>query len=70
MFSPFVKRVVISHRPFPRLTFEDVMLSAPSMGDCTNDTMMISGIDGANTFPPSLCGMLTGQEGEGIFYED
>ena len=46
------------------------MLSAPSMGDCTNDTMMISGIDGANTFPPSLCGMLTGQEGEGIFYED
>lgn len=43
--------------------FEDVMLSAPMMGDCTNDTMMISGIDGANTFPPALCGALTGQEG-------
>merc|ERR1719499_1099107 len=38
------------------------MLSGPMMGDCTNDTLMISSIDGANTFPPSLCGDLTGQE--------
>merc|ERR1719480_356225 len=45
-----------------KLIFEDVMLSPPSMGDCTNDTMMVSGIDGANTFPPALCGSLTGQE--------
>lgn len=45
-----------------KLTFEDVMLSGPMMGDCTNDTLMISSIDGANTFPPSLCGDLTGQE--------
>ena len=48
-----------------RLTFEDVMLSDPMMGDCTNDTMMISQIDGANTFPPALCGTLTGQSGNG-----
>jgi len=45
-----------------KLIFEDVMLSPPSMGGCTNDTMMVSGIDGANTFPPALCGSLTGQE--------
>ena len=40
------------------------MLSAPMMGDCTNDTMMFSGLDSVsqNTVPPTLCGDLTGHE--------
>jgi len=47
-----------------KLTFEDFMLSAPMMGDCTNDTMMFSGLDSVsqNTVPPTLCGDLTGHE--------
>jgi len=46
-----------------RLEFEDVMVSDPAMGDCTNDTIMFSGFD-ANSMkvvPMSLCGTLTGQ---------
>jgi len=46
-----------------KLHFEDVMLSSPMMGDCTNDTMSISNVDGPSqsTVPPALCGTLTGQ---------
>jgi len=46
-----------------RIEFEDVMISDPAMGDCTNDTLMFSGFD-ANSMkvvPMSLCGTLTGQ---------
>ena len=47
-----------------RLTFEDVVLSAPLMGDCNNDSLTMSGLDGvsAATVPPALCGDLSGQE--------
>jgi len=46
-----------------RLEFENVMLSDPSMGDCTNDTLMISDVDAQSqkVIPMSLCGTLTGQ---------
>jgi len=46
-----------------RLDFEDVMLSQPMMGDCTNDTLMVSQVDGVSTavVPMTLCGTLTGQ---------
>lgn len=46
-----------------RLDFEDVMLSQPMMGDCTNDTLMVSQVDGvsAAVVPMTLCGTLTGQ---------
>jgi len=39
-------------------------LSDPMMGDCTNDTIMFSGLDPPSmaTVPPSLCGTLSGQE--------
>jgi len=46
-----------------RFEFEDVMISDPAMGDCTNDTLMFSGFD-ANSMkvvPMTLCGTLTGQ---------
>ena len=47
-----------------RFVFEDVVLSDPMMGDCTNDTIMFSGLDPPSmaTVPPSLCGTLSGQE--------
>lgn len=43
--------------------FEDVMVSDPAMGDCTNDTIMISGVDSPSmkVVPMVLCGGLTGQ---------
>jgi len=46
-----------------RLEFEDVMLSDPDMGDCTNDTLMLTGVDAvsAKVVPTALCGTLTGQ---------
>jgi len=46
-----------------RLDFEDVMLSQPMMGDCTNDTLMVSQVDAVSTavVPMTLCGTLTGQ---------
>jgi len=46
-----------------RLDFEDVMLSQPSMGECNNDTLMVSQVDGVSTavVPMTLCGTLTGQ---------
>ena len=39
------------------------------MGDCLNDTMRITGLDGvsAATVPASLCGDLTGHESKDIF---
>ena len=39
------------------------MLSQPMMGDCTNDTMMVSQVDAVSTavVPMTLCGTLTGQ---------
>ena len=51
-----------------RLHFEDVMLSSPMMGDCTNDTMSISNVDGPSqsTVPPALCGTLTGQTSKSL----
>lgn len=47
-----------------RLVFEDVMLTAPMMGSCDNDTVMVSGVDpvSVSTVPPALCGTLSGQE--------
>jgi len=46
-----------------RLDFEDVVLTGPMMGDCTNDTMMVSQVDGVSTavVPMTLCGTLSGQ---------
>jgi len=46
-----------------RLEFEDVVVSDPAMGDCTNDTIMVSGVDASSmkVVPMSLCGTLTGQ---------
>jgi len=46
-----------------RLDFEDVMLTGPNMGECSNDTMMVSQVDGvsAAVVPMTLCGTLTGQ---------
>jgi len=47
-----------------KILFEDVMLSAPAQGDCSNDTITISNIDAvsASTVPMNLCGTLSGQE--------
>ena len=47
-----------------KLTFEDVVLADPFLGDCLNDTMRITGLDGvsAATVPSSLCGDLTSHE--------
>lgn len=46
-----------------RLDFEDVSLTGPMMGECTNDTLMVSQVDGVSTavVPMTLCGTLTGQ---------
>jgi len=46
-----------------RLDFEVVELSAPMMGDCTNDTLTITGADPVTmkNLPTNLCGVLTGQ---------
>jgi len=46
-----------------RLEFEDVKVSNPAMGDCNNDTIMVSGVDSksAKVVPMTLCGQLTGQ---------
>jgi len=46
-----------------RFEFEDVMVSDPAMGDCTNDTIMFSGFDAVSmkVVPMTLCGSLTGQ---------
>jgi len=45
-----------------KIDFEDVVLSQPAMGDCTNDTLMIMNLDGVSTktVPSPLCGTLTG----------
>jgi len=47
-----------------KIEFEDVMLSAPDQGDCTNDTMLIMNVDpvSSNLIPMNLCGVLSGQE--------
>jgi len=46
-----------------RIEFEDVIVSDPAMGDCTNDTIMFSGFDAVSmkVVPMTLCGSLTGQ---------
>jgi len=46
-----------------RLDFIYFEISAPMMGDCTNDTLVISGADPVSmkTIPTNLCGILTGQ---------
>jgi len=46
-----------------RFEFEDVVLSQPDMGDCTNDTLSFSGFDAVSmkVVPSTLCGTLTGQ---------
>ena len=51
-----------------KLTFEDVVLASPFLGDCLNDTMRITGLDGvsAATVPSSLCGDLTGHESKNL----
>jgi len=43
--------------------FEDVEVSQPASGACTNDTIMFSGFDAVSTkvVPGVLCGTLTGQ---------
>jgi len=45
-----------------RLDFEVLELSAPMMGDCTNDTLTITGADSVThkNLPTNLCGILTG----------
>jgi len=47
-----------------KILFEDVMLSAPAMGECTNDTLIISNLDPISTavIPNPLCGVLSGHE--------
>lgn len=46
-----------------RFDFEDVVLSQPDRGDCTNDTLSFSGFDAVSmkVVPSTLCGTLTGQ---------
>lgn len=46
-----------------RIEFEDVMLSGPDQGDCTNDTLTFSGFDDVSmkVVPMTLCGILSGQ---------
>jgi len=46
-----------------RLEFEDVVTADPSMGDCGNDTIMVSQVDStsAKVVPLELCGTLSGQ---------
>jgi len=45
-----------------RLDFEEFEISDPAMGDCNNDTLMITGADAVTmkTLPTNLCGTLTG----------
>jgi len=47
-----------------KIIFEDVVLSQPDSGDCTNDTLMFSGFDDVSerVVPMTLCGDLSGQE--------
>ena len=51
-----------------KLTFEDAVLASPFLGDCLNDSMRITGLDGvsATTVPSSLCGDLTGHESKNL----
>lgn len=46
-----------------KLEFEDVVVANPLMGDCNNDTIMVSQVDAksAKVVPMSLCGTLSGQ---------
>lgn len=46
-----------------RFEFEDVVISDPASGACTNDTVMFSGFDAVSekVIPGTLCGTLTGQ---------
>lgn len=46
-----------------RIEFEDVEISQPASGSCTNDTLMLSGFDAVSekVVPGTLCGKLTGQ---------
>jgi len=46
-----------------RLDFEMFEISDPAMGDCNNDTLMITGADAVTmkNLPTNLCGTLTGQ---------
>ena len=46
-----------------RFDFLDWVTSSPSSGDCSNDTLTISGMDSASAkiVPTNLCGNLTGQ---------
>merc|ERR1712038_1927648 len=46
-----------------RMDFIYFETSAPAMGDCTNDTLMITGADPVSmkVIPTNLCGVLTGQ---------
>jgi hypothetical protein len=46
-----------------RLDFNKFEISLPSMGDCTNDTLVITGADSGSLkiLPTNLCGILTGQ---------
>lgn len=47
-----------------KIQYEDVVLSNPAMGDCRNDTLVWSNLDGISmaTVPSPLCGTLSGQE--------
>lgn len=47
-----------------KVQFEDVMLSAPAQGACSNDTLMITSLDAVSTavVPTPLCGTMSGQE--------
>lgn len=47
-----------------KIEFEDVILSNPAMGECTNDTLAITNLDPVSTavVPNPLCGTLTGSE--------
>merc|ERR1719264_1474831 len=46
-----------------RLEFEDVEMGGPAMGECQNDTMMVTGMDAVSVkvVPSTLCGTLTDQ---------
>jgi len=46
-----------------RLEFEDVVTADPAMGDCNNDTIIVSQVDAASALvvPSPLCGTLSGQ---------
>jgi len=45
-----------------RIDFDEFEISAPMMGDCTNDTLTITGADSVThkNLPTNLCGILTG----------